>query len=634
MSPENVDSYMIHLYLENTGNTRAEFTGEPILTYVETNDTISFTELTWRTGSGTYLAADTMMMKRGRKFSAYLSWERYPRSKDTLENAYFDTVYTGIGGNIKKSNMVIVKVSNLPVVIDSLKVSTRTFKPNEKIWNFNVHDSILKLHLKMYARDLDGKTPEMTISGSNFPLEKYAGEPFHVSFPCPAGPFKDTILFNISDHAQGQEIRALFIERFYQNVPPVIDSIDINSKSFKFINGYVTAVFEKLDTLRFSIFCHDTYDSVKTVKWKVKYNKLQIDTVNNRNAAVICTTTVSKTAATRKITIIDTVRIALTDLRMDSTIGYVIIAKGISNKIPVIKSIKLDSIIVNDTNTSVTTVSGPGNMKKKFSISVYDPDSNQLTCSWKTKFGKLDTDTGLTVFYTPPNQLQKDSITISVSDNESVIKSYIVFNVNDLYPVFDSLTINKTSYKKDSAAYIAYFKEQVVLTGWIRDLDKTDTARFTWKVSDSTMINSRIENRMIIQTTAIQRTDTIRLTVVDGSYTRTFLMYINNYQPEPVIDSLKIHEILYKNMQKDVIDSAKYPDTVGINIFAHDYQNDTISFECESLIKGRIVKVQPSVFKYILKDSVCVDTVSLTVQDTKFNKNVKKVILKIKDGKN
>jgi hypothetical protein len=149
MSPENVDSYMIHLYLENTGNTRAEFTGEPILTYVETNDTISFTELTWRTGSGTYLAADTMMMKRGRKFSAYLSWERYPRSKDTLENAYFDTVYTGIGGNIKKSNMVIVKVSNLPVVIDSLKVSTRTFKPNEKIWNFNVHDSILKLHLKM-----------------------------------------------------------------------------------------------------------------------------------------------------------------------------------------------------------------------------------------------------------------------------------------------------------------------------------------------------------------------------------------------------------------------------------------------------------------------------------------------------
>lgn len=634
MSPEDTDSYMIHLYLENSGNTRADFTGEPILTYIETNDSVRFTELTWRTGSGIYMAADTTMMKKGRKFTTYLSWEKYPRTKDTSDNAYYDTVYVGIGGNIKKSNNVIVKVSNLPVVIDSLKVSTKTFKPAENIWGFNVHDSIHKLHLKMYVRDLDGKTPEMIISGNNYSLEKYAGEPFHVSYPCPSGPFKDTIIFNLFDHAQGQAVRALFVERSYPNIPPVIDSININSKSYKFTSGYVTVVFETLDTLKLRLFCHDSYDTIKSVKWGLKHNKLKVDSVSNLSAAVICTTAVSKSAATRKITYVDTVRVVLIDARMDSTIGYVVIGKGIANKPPVIKNVKVDSVIINDTNTAVTTISGSGNMSKKITISVYDPDSNKIVCSWKAKSGKLEADTGLSVMYTSPNQLMKDTITITVSDNELVTKSIVIFNVNDLNPVFDSITVNKNISKKDSVWYSAFFREQIIITCWIRDLDKTDTAKYIWKVSDTTMVISKIENRMIIKTSAVQRTDTVRLSVIDGLYSKNFMVYINNYQPEPVIDSLTLRDIVYKNMQKDIIDSATYPDTIGINIYAHDIQNDTISIGCESIIKGRVTRMLPSVFRYIAKDSSYIDTVSVTVQDTKNNKNVKKVILKIKDGKN
>jgi hypothetical protein len=148
------------------------------------------------------------------------------------------------------------------------------------------------------------------------------------------------------------------------------------------------------------------------------------------------------------------------------------------------------------------------------------------------------------------------------------------------------------------------------------------------------MISSKIENRIIIKTTAIQRTDTIRLSVVDGVYSKNYMIFINNYQPEPVIDSITLRNVVYKNMQKEIIDSATYRDTVAISIFAHDIQNDTISIGCESFIKAKITKVQLSVFRYIAIDSTCIDTVSVTVQDTKNNKNVKKVILKIKDGKN
>ncbi len=634
MPVDNADSYMIHLYLENSGNTTANFTGDPILTFVETNDTVSFTDLTWRTGSGIFLAADSTMLKKGKKFTTYLSWEKFPRIKDTSDNAFYDTVFVGMGGNIKKSNSVIVKVSNLPVVIDSLKVSTRTFRPTETTWKFNAHDSILTLHLKMYARDLDGKTPEMIISGNNFPLEKYAGDPFHVSYPCPAGPFKDTIIFSIFDHAQGQVVKALFLERTYPNIPPVIDSININSKIYKFNNGYVNVIYEKLDTLKFRLFCHDTYDSIKTVKWNLKRNLLKIDTINNLNAVVICTTAVSKSAATRIINYVDTVRFVLTDTRMDSTIGYIVIGKGIVNKPPVIKSVKIDSVIVNDTNTAVTSLSGAGNLSKKITVSVYDPDSNKLICSWKAKAGKLETDTGLSVVYTTPNQLLKDTITISVSDNELVTKSIIVFNVADLFPVFDSITVNNVISKKDTAMYSAFFKEQIIITCWIRDLDKADTAKFTWKVLDSTMISSSIANRIVIKTSSIQRTDTVRLSVVDGVYSKDYMIYIKNYQPEPVLDSITLRNIVYKNMQKDIVDSATYPDTVGINIFAIDPQNDSISIACESFVKAKITKTQPSMFKYIARDTTCVDTVSVTVQDTKNNKNVKKVILKIKDGKN
>jgi hypothetical protein len=634
MTIEDQESYQIRLYLETQGNTGADFTGEPILAYVETNDTIRFTELTWRTGSGTYLAADTTMLKRGRKFITYLNWEKYPQIKDTSENAYYDTVYVGIGGNIKRSNNVIVKVSNLPVVIDSLKVSTRTFKPSEKIWKFDVPDSIIKLHLKLYTRDLDGKIPEMVIFGYNYPLEKYAGEPFHVSYGCPAGPLNDTLIFAISDHAQGQAVRTLFLERVYKNFPPVIDSVNINSKIYKFTDGYVTTVFERLDTLKFRLYYHDTYDSIKTVEWGLKYNKLKVDTLSNFNVAVICTTAVSKIAASRKITYVDTVKVVLTDMRMDSTIGYIVIGKGIANKPPIIKSIKMDSIVVNDTNTSVTIVSGSGNIRKKFTISVYDPDSTKITCNWKAKSGKLEIDTGLSVIYISPNQILKDTLTISASDNELVTKAFIVFNVNDLYPVFDSVTINKNVYKKDSISYPAYFKEQIIITCWIRDLDKADTTKFAWDVSDSTMINSRIGNRIIVQTTATQRKDTVRLLIEDGLYSKKYQFYINNYQPEPVIDSIKIREIVYKNMQREIVDSAKYPDTVGINIFTHDFQNDSISVSCESLIKGRITRSLASEYRYFVQDSTCVDTVSITVLDTKNNKNGKKVVLKIKGGKN
>jgi hypothetical protein len=636
MPVETDSSYSIRLNLEYQGNVKAEFSGDPIQVIIETTDSLFFSSLTWRTGNGLYWADDSTLLKKNRRFNAFLTWNTYPRCLDCTDKAYYDTIFVGIGGNISRSNTVIVKVSNLPVVIDSLKASTRTFKSSESLWLFNVHDSIGKLHIRIFGRDLDSKTPDMTISGSNNVLEKYQGEPFHVSYLCPSGKFKDTLIFTLYDHAQGQAIRELYLDRTYPDMPPVIDSVSINSRIFQLVKGYANAVFESIDTLKFHIFCHEIHDSIRSIKWSLKKNSMKIDAVNYTIMALVCTTSTCNSVAKRIVENVDTLRVVAYDTRGDSTVGYISISKGVLNKAPLITKIIGDNTIVNDTSTEVTTVNVSGYGRKIFAVDVYDPDSNALTCTWKVKNGVLDKDTGKSVTYTAPGILTNDTITVTVSDNEYSVKSIINVNVNDVFPVFDSLAINKKAYKSpvDTVRYLAYYGEQIMITTWIRDIDRIDTVNYLWNFNDVAMVKSKVDNRVILQAQGNRVIDTVTLLITDGTISKKFKVFINVDAPEPSIDSIKFGNSIYKSLQKAIMESAVYPDTFGIILYAHDLQGDTISSGCESMVKSRISKVATDVYKYSTLDSTYTDTITISVKDTKNNTSKNKIILDIKGGKN
>jgi hypothetical protein len=635
MPVENENAYSIRLNLEYAGNVTAEFTGEPILAIIETADSVLFSSLTWKTGNGLYSADDTTYLKSRRRFNAYLSWNTYPRHKDTADNGYYDTIYIGLGGNIKRSNPVIVKVSNLPVVIDSMKAGTRTFKPSETIWKMSVHDSIHKLNIRIYARDFDNKTPDMVISGSNYVLEKYQGEPFRVGYVTPAGQFKDTLIFTLFDRAQGQDVKELFLERVYPNTPPVIDSVRIYTGIFRFAGGKPRAAFEEIDTLRLRLYYHDNNDTVSSITWSLKKNALVKDDGSKASISLVCTTSNCKKIATRNLITIDTVRVVLHDSKGDSAVGYIYIGKRILNKPPVIMKVVADSSTVNDTNTAVTFLNGRGYEKKILTLEVYDPDSTRLSCIWNVKKGKLNIDSGTTVVYSAPSFITRDTITVTLSDNELTAKSLIIVNVHDIFPVIDSMRINSKNYKNllDTAWYEAFYDEQIIVTTWIRDLDNADTMKYSWKIKDSSRVTTKVDNRLVLRTHFTRSIDTLSLSIVDGAVSKEFKVLLNVNSPEPVIDSILIDSTAFKNSEKDIVYTAAYPDTLTVSVFARDFQGDPITIGCESLLKNRVSKISATMNNYVTVDSSYTDTVTISVHDTK-NYTIRKIYLNVKGSGN
>jgi hypothetical protein len=339
---------------------------------------------------------------------------------------------------------------------------------------------------------------------------------------------------------------------------------------------------------------------------------------------------------TKKVIYIDTLKVSVLDTRNDSANVAIYIGKGIVNKPPVIKSISIDSSLINDTNTAISYVKSVGNIRRNISISVYDPDSNKITYAWRVLNGKLDNDTGSSVSYTTPNQIIKDTIMVTAADDDYITKSVIVINVDDIYPAIDSLIVNKKVYKniEDTIWYNASYNEQVTILSWARDFDKIDSLKYTWKVRDPAMIISMADAKLVLKIPQNKIIDTVLLSIIDGAYAKKLQFFINVNQPEPVIDSIKLRTIVYNDLTKNVLDSAVFPDTLGIIIYSHDLQDDTVTVGCEAILKSRISKVTPVLFRYLTFDSTYTDTLSISVKDTKNNTSRKKVILNVKEKSN
>ncbi|MBN1576068.1 MAG: hypothetical protein JW913_05925, partial [Chitinispirillaceae bacterium] len=193
--PSEGEATLLELSLEEPGRTSAEFSGAPIEALIELDRDTVFNALYWRTGKGDPpRCADTVFEKAAKKFAVQLFWTKYPLFRDSLDSSYYDTVWVSMGGGLKKSNKVRVKVTNLPVVVDSARFDSLFLLGQDTVWRCSL-PPVMKAsyRLYIYARDLDRKTVSLRINGNKGKIIRSDVTSLEMEYQPPEGDFIDTI---------------------------------------------------------------------------------------------------------------------------------------------------------------------------------------------------------------------------------------------------------------------------------------------------------------------------------------------------------------------------------------------------------------------------------------------------------
>ena len=291
--PTSGEPTLLRLSLEEPGRITAEFSGAPIEAIVDLDRDTTFDSLRWQTGRGDPpVYPKDLIGKVGNRFSVQLYWTKYPLVKDSVDSCYWDTVWVSMGGGLKKSNKVRVKVTNLPVVFDSARFDTISFFGQDTMWRCSL-PAILKdvYPLQIYARDLDRKPVALQVFEGRGKISRADLSSLTMSYKPPKGDFIDTVIFIASDQVRGKATRVLVIKYITPNILPFIDSIGVGTKIFassSMAAGMYRVGFIVFDTLRMQLYARDSSGTVKTVKWSSRHPVLTSDSSNPLRAMYIC----------------------------------------------------------------------------------------------------------------------------------------------------------------------------------------------------------------------------------------------------------------------------------------------------------------------------------------------------------
>ncbi len=338
----------IRLSLEKVERDSAVFSGKPILAIVETNDSTIFSDFAWHTGMGKLIIPQGMVHKYAKRFEIELYWVNYPSRKDIQTNSYFDTVYITIGGGLRESNKVRVKVTNLPVIIDSILIGDKVFNGSDKNIRYQIKDDKTELSIQFFARDLDGKNPDLTFSGNKGKVMQSNVNPMLMTYNMPSGEIVDTIHFLIFDHQGSSEYRDVCIGVYSYNFSPVVDSIVLGDTTLK-SNGQYRCYSSFPDTLEVKVYAHDPEGDNLSYFWSSTIdNKINVDGSADDQIYYICTKGVCQEIVKDTALLIDTLKLVVKDTNNDSSVVNIELFKGsINNKNQSRDTLSNDSIIVN-----------------------------------------------------------------------------------------------------------------------------------------------------------------------------------------------------------------------------------------------------------------------------------------------
>ncbi|MBN1759572.1 MAG: hypothetical protein JW863_14695 [Chitinispirillaceae bacterium] len=626
---------LLQLSLEETGRSVAEFSGAPIPATVMLDRDTLFNVLTWHTGAGYPLYSDTVLNTKARKFTVELYWTTYPRYKDTTDNIYYDTVWVSIGGGLKKSNKVRIKVTNLPIVVDSARFDTIAFLGQDTVWQCSLPQMVQPSYpFTIFARDLDNKQPMIQVLGNKGTITHDGTNPLEMEYLLPEGDFCDTIDFIIFDQQRGQAFRTLVVNHTTPNRRPVIDSVQVRStmlNASSMVNGVYRVAFFSFDTLKLRVFAHDTLGSVKGYEWSALSNSIEIDSTAGYRATYVCGDADCTDTLRDSSVSVDVITVKVYDNRGDSAVRKIELLKGEINQPPKIGSLLIgdDEVSFTDTSAKVTVAGGKSYL---VAVECSDPENDEVSVTWTgSPTSRFSGKTDSTILYTAPSTIGTDTLRIKVSDGETAIVRRLLFAVTDILPRFDSLTVADTVFTGiDSVFSLEVVPGDTLLCiGYATDPDTGDAMSYGWSSEGDGSYYVRIENRAryILPDPLVK--DTIILTIQDGEAQLVRRVICAPANRAPVIDSITGDDLRLTGNAAFLNDTAAPADTVVFAAFGHDPEEASLSWLWNASDTTLLGSRTASFINYYCRNSNYIDTVSVTLEDEKGAVAVRKIILTV-----
>ncbi len=427
------DVFALQLGLEDGTKTAATFSGEPIAATITLPDSVEFDSIAWHCGSGQMAHPGVAPSLRSKNFNVQLFWTSNPLCKDTVTKRLFDTVYVSTHGETKHSNSVKVTVTNVPPVIDSVRIGTTTIKNSGAI-NYVIPSTDTSTYILLRVGASDANLDPLRydwFSSGGVTLSPAA----LVSYGILKYQFADTIVVTVYDGKGGSAEKTIILSKPAPDHPPVIDnpprldSIRVNGV-MQCRGAAVVAVDSGSgkDTFVLRVFASDP-DKGDTVKLSVKAKKpSQLTMLSDTTVQYACRDSIYN----------DTVAFMVKDLSGDSAKKNVVIA--VVNRLP-----RIDSITVQDTvkhrtlsyASSDSLVMGYDSIATadsvKVSLFAHDPDAPRDSIAqvkWTLSSGKsmkLLDKKGLVVQYPGQSAAGDDTVTVMVADikQKMYVKSLI-----------------------------------------------------------------------------------------------------------------------------------------------------------------------------------------------------------------
>lgn len=622
---------VLRLSLEEVGRSEAEFSGAPIEAIIELDVDTPFHYLHWHTGKGNLLYPDTILDDKAKRFSIQLFWKEYPQVLDTVEDNYFDTVWVTMGGGLKRSNKVRVEVTNLPVVIDSIRLDSILFLGQDTVWNCSLPVVLEPSYmLYLYARDLDGKTPEVEVLGNRGKVILDDIDLLNMIYEPLEGDFIDSMDIIVYDQKGGQAIRKLVIVHMTPNILPFIDSIRIASTMLRGTSGNRYQVgFRAFDTLQIRLYAHDSLGTIEDVYWDAEENLLVPDTASALRAVYICTTETFLDTVDDTSYAADEITITVRDNRGDSTTAVVQLFHGKLNELPVIEKIFIgeDEVALSG---ALTMIEVSGGLRYVIRLEAKDPEGEELAVSWSAGNGSaLSGKSDTAAFYRTPSESDTDTVTVSVSDGKSTVTGKIGLMVNDIAPRLDSITVDDTTLTGDDTLYsiIVFPYDTLLVIAYVEDFDDEDEVSYQWSAGNSDRFNIKVDNRSRYVLPATELNDTIIITVQDGEAQLVRYIELIPGNQKPVIDSILHDSVRLTGMNLYLSDTAHAADTVRYRVFARDPEGDNVSCRWSCLDSTFFTSLTGEQTEYICGDSLYDDTLSVTVEDNEGARTLKMIYL-------
>ena len=642
-------SYRISLTVDDKTHTEATFSGPFITASLSFSDSVFFDDIAWHLGAGKFVYPSVAQVKKIKNIQVSLYWNAMPVHKDTVKKCYYDSIYVSIGGEQYRSNPARINVTNLPPVIDSVKINTAVFKIADTIrYSVNPTDTTGSFLIKVIAHDLDSKVLSASWWPSNSPrLTKATDGTLNAYYHAPLFNLIDTFGVEVYDGAGGSDSRVMIIQtRKNANRPPIIDSVSAKDTLFTGSADLYYYSSAKLDSVKFKVSAHDSdLGDGMFYQWTNKSLKTAVLRSAGATATLVwaCTSSICRDTS-KALKAIDTVSVTVFDNDSAKAMKTIVIVKGAigPNKPPV-----FDSLTVNDTLLkgvwTIAVYKATVRDTIEFRMFAHDPDSIDtihfsVTAHDTLRIRKLG-DTA--AVYTCRDSIYRDTVLLHLYDlHMASVDKKVVIDVSNRYPVIDSVQMGDTTAKATDSACVktASVKDSVLMRVFAHDPDKGDTvAAIRWLSTGASNDTSRFKKIGGMLATYVCKDslfkDTCFIEVFDKEKAATMKkVVINIANRYPVIDSVRFGDTLFNSTDSTYSRAFSVRDTAMLRLYAHDPDaGDSIAVRWRvadtSKNALRLKNVSDTSCRYACKDTIYKDTCIISVSDKRKKTAMKKLFV-------